>query len=36
MEESDGVPITCPNLLAVLLAMAPFSHLFGAFKKVGL
>jgi hypothetical protein len=35
VEEGDGVESLAPILLAVLLAIDPFSHLFGSFKKIG-
>jgi hypothetical protein len=35
MKESGGVEPLAPILLALLLAIAPFSHLFGSSKKIG-
>jgi hypothetical protein len=35
MKESDGVEPLAPILLALLLAIDPFPHLFGSFKKIG-
>jgi len=35
MEESGGVEPLASILLAVLLAIDPFSHLFGSLKKIG-
>jgi hypothetical protein len=35
VEESGGVEPLASVLLALLLAIDPFSHLFGSFKKIG-
>jgi hypothetical protein len=35
VEESDGVESLAPILLAVLLAIDPFSHLLDSFLKIG-